>query len=65
MFNIGVGFRRFYLLLWKNFILQVAHMHLLRPSYYIQFLPQIRRPIGTVFELVLPLLATVLVIAIK
>ena len=23
MFNLAVGFRRFYLLLWKNFILQV------------------------------------------
>ena len=64
--NVEVNFRRFYLLLWKNFILQVMLM-LLRLAAHLNFVlsMQIRRPIGTAFELILPVLAVLVVIVLR
>jgi len=63
--NCAANFRQFYLLLWKNFVLQV-HIKKPRLLLYVTIISsQIRRPVGTVFELILPLLAVVLVIGLK
>ena len=60
-------FVQFFLLLWKNFILQVRkeHCEAIVCSLFPLSHTQIRRPIGTIFEILIPICAVVVIVGFR